>query len=464
MSDLSDDMPFAEGTARHAELSNALVRDIIHALDNDHDHIVRDLCATLQSQDQAELLNQISTGQREQLIAVLGDGLAEDVLAWLDEDAAEDVINALGHEKAAAALSNLERDDALHLLKDLSEEDQQVLLDSMQEETRQDLAQGFAYPEESAGRLMQKQFVSIPEFWTIGNVIDYLRTQDEDALPEHFYVIYVVDHRFHPKGLIPLSRVMKCSRETRVEEAMTTNLHVQQTDTDQEEVAHIFRKYGLVEAPVVNADQRLVGTITVDDVVFVMQKEGEEDFLKSAGLNSQDLYYSLYESVKTRFPWLFVNLLTAIAASFVIGMFEAALQKLVILAVLMPIIASMGGNAGIQSATIAVRALATRKLASGNIMYMVRKEMMLGALNGIGLALITGVGVWIVYGDIHVAGIFAAATVITMIVAGFSGAALPFVLQRFGVDPAISSGVFLTMLTDILSFFTFLGLATWLLG
>ncbi len=443
------------------ELSKERMRDIVDALDDEHYEIVRELCFHLQAQDQAELFNRLSMAQREKLVAALGDALAEDVLAWLDEDAAADVIVALGHEKAVKALSGLERDDALHLLKDLSEEDQQVLMESMQEETRQDLEQSFAYPEESAGRLMQKRFVSVPEYWTIGNVIDHVRTQE--ALPEHFYVIYVVNPRFHPKGLIPLSRLMRCGRDVKVEDVMTTHLHTQHLDTDQEEVAHIFRKYGLVEAPVVGAEGRLVGTITVDDVVFVMQQEGEEDFLKSAGLNSQDVYYSLRDSVKTRFPWLFINLLTAIAASLVIGMFEGVLQKMVALAVLMPIIASMGGNAGIQSATIVVRALATRKLSMGNVWYMVRKEMMLGALNGLGLATLTGCGILLIYRDAHIAGIFAAATVINMIIAGLTGAALPFLFQRLRVDPAISSGVFLTMFTDMFGFFTFLGLATWLL-
>jgi magnesium transporter len=462
MEDAKERLSFANATpTSHRELSDALVDTILRTLDDENYPIVRAICETLEAQDQAELLNKLSTTKREQLVHALGATLAEDVLAWLDEDAAEDVIAALGHEKAVEAISGLERDDALQILTELSEEDQQVILESMQEETRQDLEQGFTYPEESAGRLMQKRLVSIPEYWTIGNVIDHLRTQQD--LPEHFYVMYVVDHRFHPKGLLPLSRVMCAGREIRVSDIMTTRLHLTQTDTDQEDVAHIFRKYGLVEAPVVNADGRLVGTITVDDVVFVMQQEGEEDILKSAGLNSQDLYYSVIDSVKIRFPWLFVNLITAIAASFVVGMFESTLQKMVILAVLMPIIASLGGNVGIQSATIAVRALATRKLAANNIHYVMRKEVALGAVNGLGLAIIAGGAVLVIHQDLAVAAIFSSATIITMMVGGLMGAGLPFLLQRLGVDPAVCSGVFLTMFTDIFSFFTFLGLATWLL-
>ncbi len=445
-------------TAPEGELSDILVNDIIGALDDDKHQEVREHCAGLQCEDVGELINQLSSNQREQLIDVLGDDLSDNVLATLDPDAVSDVISALGHEKAVEALSNIERDDALHLLEDLPLQDQQELLQSMQDDAREDLEQSFTYPEESAGRLMQKRFVSVPEFWSIGNTIDYLR--EKENLPENFYVIYVVDHRFHPKGKLPLSRIMQCGRDSLVANVMNTNMHTQQVETDQEEVAHVFRKYGLVEAPVTNPEGRLVGSITVDDVVFVIQEEDEEDFLKSAGLQSQDLYSTLMESVKQRFPWLFINLLTAIAASVVIDLYDETIQSLVLLAVLMPIIASMGGNAGIQSATIAVRALATKKVARSNAIYMIRKEICLAALNGLGLAIITGLGILLIYQDPHIAGVFAAATVMTMIIAGLSGAGLPFLLQRIGIDPAIASGVFLTMLTDIFGFLAFLGLAS----
>ena len=444
------------------ELSDEVVADVVEGLDDGDVAQVQEACEGLHSEDHAELLNQLGTNQREQLVEILGEDLPDDVLPSLDAGAAEDVIRSIGHDKTVEALSNIERDDALKVLEDLPEGDQQDILDSMHEEARRDLEQSFTYPEASAGRLMQKRFVSIPEFWTIGHTIDYLREQ-EDTLPEHFYVIYVTDHKFHPVGIIPLSRMMRHGRDIKINEVMTTKLHVHHTDADQEEVAFVFRKYGLVEAPVVNDQNRLVGSITVDDVVDVIQEEDEEDFLKSAGLQSQDIYNTLSESVKQRFPWLFVNLLTAIAASFVIDLYEHTIQQLVLLAVLMPIIASMGGNAGIQSATIAVRALATRKLAASNAGYMIKREIMLGALNGIGLAAITGVGILLIYQDAHIAFVFAAATIITMIVAGLSGAGLPFLLQKLGIDPAIASGVFLTMLTDMFGFLAFLGLASLLL-
>lgn len=450
-----------EESHQDGALSDELFNDVIDGLDDGDVAQVQEACEGLHCEDKAELINQLATDQREQLVEILGDELSDDVLPSLDAGAAEDVLRVIGHEKTVEALSNLERDDAFHMLEELSEDDQQDILESMQDEARRDLEQSFTYPEESAGRLMQKRFVSVPEFWTVGDVIDYLRKQDD--MPEHYYVIYVMDHKFHPKGLLPLYRLMRCQREIKIADVMTQRMHVQHTDTDQEEVAYVFRKYGLVEAPVVNEENRLVGTITVDDVVSVIQEEDEEDILKSAGLQSQDLYDSIADSLKQRFPWLFVNLLTAIAASAIIGLYEDTIQQLVLLAVLMPIIASMGGNAGIQSATIAVRALATKKLATGNAGYMIRKEIMLGALNGIGLGVITGVGVLLIYQQLDIALIFASATVITMIIAGLSGAALPVLLQKLGVDPAIASGVFLTMLTDIFGFLAFLGLASFLL-
>lgn len=447
-----------EEQASSGVLCDETVEAIIEGLEEERHSAVREYCADLQPEDVGELLNQLPTQQRSDLIATLGDQLEHEVLTNLHADAVVDVIDALGHEKAVEAISAIERDDAVQLLEDLSTEVQEGLMESMREEARVDLEQSFAYPEESAGRLMQKRFVSVPEFWTIGNTIDYLR--QHNGLPDDFYVIYVVDHRFHPQGMLPLSRIMQSKREARVSEVMHQQIHLQPVDTDQEEVAHVFRKYGLVEAPVVNADGRLVGSITVDDVVYVIQEEDEEDFLKSAGLQSQDLYETIRQSIRQRFPWLLLNLLTAVAASMVIDAYDQTIEKLVVLAVLMPIIASMGGNAGIQSATIAVRALAMKKLATNNIGYMIRKEVTVGALNGLGLALLTSVGIVVLYQDIQVAAIFALATVITMVVAGLSGAGLPFLLQKLGIDPAISSGVFLTMLTDMIGFFTFLGMAT----
>ncbi len=447
----------------HITLTEDVVNDVVMGLQGDDSPQVQEACEGLRCEDKAELLNQLNTAQREQLVEILGDELTDNVLPALDADAAEDVLRALGAEKTAEKLSNLEVDDAVYVLKEFSSAEQQTILSGMNAEVRRDIEQSFTYPEASAGRIMQKRVVSVPEFWSVGQVIDFMREQNQDDLPEHFYVIYVTNHRFHPVGVLALSQLMRCNRDTRVSDLMNTDIHPHHTDDDQEDVAFVFRKYGLVEAPVVNTQGRLVGTITVDDVVSVIQEEDEEDFLKSAGLQSQDVYDTLFESVKQRFPWLFVNLLTAIAASAVIDLYEDTIQQLVLLAVLMPIIASMGGNAGIQSATIAVRALATKKLAKGNAKYMIRKEVMLGLLNGIGLATITGLGILLIYQQLDIAIIFATATIITMIVAGLSGAGLPFLLQKLGIDPAIASGVFLTMLTDMFGFLAFLGLASFML-
>ena len=447
----------------HINLTDDVVHEVVHGLQGEDSPQVQEACEGLRCEDKAELLNQLNTPQRELLVEILGDDLTDNVLPALDADAAEDVLRVLGTQKTAEKLANLEVDDAVYVLKEFSNTEQQTILNEMDSEARRDIEQSFTYPEASAGRIMQKRVVSVPEFWTVGQVIDYLRTQSEETLPERFYVIYVTNHKFYPVGVLPLSDLMRCNRDNKLTELMNTDIHPHHTHDDQEDVAFIFRKYGLVEAPVINEQGRLVGTITVDDVVSVIQEEDEEDFLKSAGLQSQDVYDTLFESVKQRFPWLFVNLLTAIAASAVIDLYENTIQQLVLLAVLMPIIASMGGNAGIQSATIAVRALATKKLAKGNAKYMIRKEIMLGFLNGIGLAVITGLGIFLIYQQIDIALIFASATVITMIVAGLSGAGLPFLLQKLGIDPAIASGVFLTMLTDMFGFLAFLGLASFML-
>jgi magnesium transporter len=301
----------------------------------------------------------------------------------------------------------------------------------------------------------------VPEFWNVGDVIDYLRRHAD--MPEEFYVIYVIDPKFHPVGYLTLSKILRHPRDNKLHELMETDMHPLRAEVDQEEVAYVFRKYGLVEAPVINEQGRMIGTITVDDVVHVMREEEEEDFMKSGGVSTKDMYDSVSSSVKRRFPWLFINLLTAIAASAVIDVYEDTIQQLVLLAVLMPIIASMGGNAGIQAATVAVRAIATRHVAAAGAFKMVRKEMMVGLLNGVGLAVITAVGIMIIYGNIQIAVIFAVATVITMIVAGLSGAGLPLIMERMKVDPAIASGVCLTMLTDIFGFFAFLGLASFIL-
>jgi magnesium transporter len=448
-----------DGYSRIPEL---LMRQVTDALDDEDVAQVRLLVNSLGTEDQAELFNRISDTYRELLTQALQEAFNSDILPLLDADAADEVIQALGAAKTAEVIASLDTEDAVQIISELDEDEQQEILESVDVGTRQELEEALSYPEYSAGRLMRKNMVYVPQYWTVGDAIDYMRKAE--GLPEDFYAVYVVDPKFHPVGDVLLAKLMQNRRDCPIQDIMNAKLHPQTTSTDQEEVAYVFRKYGLVESPVVDDHGKLVGTITVDDIVYIMQDESEDDFLKSGGVREQDIHAGLFETVSMRFPWLFVNLLTAVAASGIISLFGATIQKMVLLAVLMPIIASMGGNAGIQAATVAVRAIATKRLTPAKTTAYVIKEVMLGGLNGIGIAIATSIGIWLLYDDATIAVIFSVATILNMMVAGFFGATLPMVFIRLGFDPAISAGVFLTMFTDMFGFFMFLGLAALVLG
>ena len=450
------DDPIGSERDVHA-LSPERVRSVLEALEGTDAESIRQLVEPLHTEDLAELINGLSALEREKLIDAIKRDFDDEILPFLDTETADAVMEQLGARRSAQAIGELELDDALHILEDLDPEEQQEILKSIDPATRKELEAGLSYPEESAGRLMRRNMVFVPEFWSVGDTIDYLRRHPK--LPEDFYVIYVINPQFRPVGFMPLATVMRHSRDAKVADLMQRDLQKFNTSTDQEEVAHIFRKYGLVEAPVIGEEGRLVGSITVDDAVEVMREELEEDFMKSSGVSGQDSG-AVLAAVRMRFPWLFVNLITAILASFVIDRFSATIEQMVILAVLMPIVASMGGNAGIQASTVTVRAIAMRRVNVRGAWKTVWKEVMIGGLNGFGIALLTGVGIWLFYGDPQIAAIFALAMMVVMVMAGLAGAGLPMLMRRLGIDPAITSGVFLTMLTDIVGFLSFLGLAT----
>jgi magnesium transporter len=304
---------------------------------------------------------------------------------------------------------------------------------------------------------MQREMVVIPSAWTLGETIDYMRAADD--LPDDFYDLYIVNPKHQPIGKIPLSRVLRTRRPVRLTEIMETDLKAMPVTLDQEEVAHMFRQYGLVSAPVVDDGGRLIGVITVDDVVHIIEEEAEEDALKLAGVAETDLYSATLDTTRARFPWLVVNLVTAILASAVIGLFEATIEQIVALAVLMPIVASMGGNAGTQTVTVAVRALAMKDLTESTTRRFIGKELFVGAANGILFAALAGGVTWLWFGSSKIAVVIAAAMIVNMIVAGLSGTLIPIALERANIDPAIASSVFLTTVTDVVGFFAFLGLA-----
>ena len=411
------------------------------------------LVRPLHAADHADLIERYSGRNREALVVVLGRYFDPETLTYLDDKVREEVIPLLDEEVLRNAMHMLESDDAVEILGELDDDEQARLLDTTPDRERAMVEEGLA----SAGRLMQREMVTVPEHWTVGQTIDFLRTTEQ--LPNYFYDIYVVDPAHHPFGKLSLSRLLRSKRPVRVADVMSTDFHKVPLVMDQEDVAMMFRQYGLVSAPVVDADERLIGMITVDDVVDVMNEEAEEDILRLGGVANDDLHGSLLSTTRSRFSWLAVNLVTAIVASGVIGAFETTIEKIVALAVLMPIVASMGGNAGTQTLTVAVRALSMRELSSTNAFKFVMKEMTVGSLNGIMFALIAAGACWAWFGDPQIAAVMASAMMINLFVAGLSGTLIPITLERFKIDPAVASTVFLTTVTDVVGFFTFLGLA-----
>ena len=441
-------------------LSPEFVEEVQDAIGHADLTAARALVYSLPAPDQAELFEQLNPDERHWLTEAIASNFDASTLAELSPEAAEDVLEALGAEKSAEVLAAMETDDAVHILEDLSPQSQQEILEELPALIRRELEDSLTYPEASAGRLMRKTVVAVPENWTVGDTIDFLRASEQDDLPEFFYILYTVDAAFAPTGRIMLSAILSHKRDVKLTEISNPNLYAVGPETDQEEVAYLFRKYALVEAPVINESGMLVGTITVDDVVDVIEEEAEEDILRAGGITMLDFHARLRETVRSRFWWLFVNLLTAVLASWVISWFEGALEKIVALAVVMPMVASMGGNTGIQSSTVAVRAMAVKYLTDTNRWSFVRKEMLIGTLNGIGIGAIMAVGTFFWFHDAGISVILLAAAIITMTFGGLFGALIPIWLQRFNIDPAITSGVFLTTVTDCTGFFSFLGLAT----
>jgi magnesium transporter len=435
---------------------------VITALDTGDKDALKELVDGLHYADVADIVERLSPDRREQLITEIGPEMAPDVLAELDEAVREEIFEAMEPEQIAAHVQELDSDDVVEIVKEMEEPDQQAVLEAMPAPDRRLIEESLSYPEDSAGRMMQREIVTVPTHWTVGETIDFMRNAaegDDDILPSSFYDIFVVDPMHKPVGAIHLSHLLRSKRPIKVSEIMQTELKLIPVTMDQEDVAFLFRQRDLVSAPVVDDAQRLVGAITIDDVVDVIHEEHEEDMLALAGVGEDDLYDAAIDTTKARFRWLMLNLFTAILASLVIGLFETTLQQVVALAILMPIVASMGGNAGTQTLTVAVRALATRELTSTNAYRVIGKELMVGAINGVLFAVITGIVALVWFNEPMIGVIIGLAMIVNMVVAGLAGASIPLMLDRFGIDPAIASSVFLTTVTDVVGFFAFLGLA-----
>lgn len=444
--------------AKTVGLSDERISEIIDDLNNEDGTLLEEDLKELSLADTVDLIHKITPEQRAKLFGLHGNTLDPYIYVEIDPGLRQDALSAMPAQKIAEIVSSLDSDDALDLLINLDEDFQKDVIRKLSAKMRVAMEEGLSYPEESAGRLMQREYVAVPQFWTVGKTIDYLRAAAPD-LPDDFYDIIVINPGYHVIGEIRLSRLIKARRAEKLENLTLDETHTVPADMDQEEVALIFRREGLGSAPVVDADDRLIGVITVDDIIDVINVEAQEDILKLAGVEGGDLYRAVLSTTGSRFRWLFLNLLTAILASIVISMFETTIQEVVALAILMPIVASMGGNAGTQALTVAVRALATRELSSSNMLRIIWKETLVGTLNGIGFAIIMGLiaGLW--YSNPALGFVIAIAMVANLIVAGLCGAGIPILLQKSGADPAVSSTVFLTTVTDVVGFFGFLGLA-----
>jgi magnesium transporter len=466
--DLEAALPEMDSAALHAELTLAerYVGPVAEAIEARDVARIEALFDELHPADLADVIALLHEDDRMTLIELLGGSLPAEVLPELDSNLTEEVVSAMRPEAVAEAVSELDTDDAAFILEELDEETRAAILSKTTATDRLALNQAFDFEEESAGRLMQREVFAAPSFWTVGQIIDRLRGKEE--LPDRFYEVFVVDPANKPVGAVPLSTLLKTQRDVPIEKIMNKDIRSIPVAMDQEDVAYKFEQYNLISAPVVDESGRLVGMITVDDVVEIVHAESHEDMLALGGVESDaGITDSVFETVRSRFSWLAVNLGTAILASLVISLFGAAIEQVVALAVLMPIVASMGGNAGTQTLTVAVRSLAMRDLTPSNAVRIIWRETIVGGLNGVLFAIITGAlaGVWHSMSGhtpsdaLKLGVVIGAAMIINLVAAGLAGILVPLGLQRAGADPAVASAVFVTTVTDVVGFFVFLGLA-----
>ncbi len=410
--------------------------------------------------DAADVVEQLSANETQAAARLAPEAFGGDVLAELSDDALEDVVESLNTRQIADAINEMDFDDAVQLVEELDDSLRAGVLSKLTPEVRSALENSLKFEEDSAGRLMQRDFVTAPQYWTVGQLIDYVRQASKDRLPEVFYEVYVVDPAFHPLGSIALSALLRAEREMPLTKIMAPLRAVVTPKMDQEDAAYLFEKYDLPSAPVVDEQGRLTGMIMVDDIVEVLQEEHKEDMLALAGVNEAGLADTVLETVRSRAPWLIINLGTAILASSVIASFSAVISKVVALAVLAPIVASMGGNAGTQGLAVAVRSIASRDITSANVRRIIIREVSAGLINGLIFAAIIGPIAYIWFHSIPIAMVIGAAMLINLLIAALAGILVPLGLKKLGADPAVASSVFVTTATDVIGFFVFLGLAT----
>ncbi len=438
-------------------LTDEFVRSVSEAVDDGNANLAQELVNPLHNADIADLFELIDEDERAPLAGALGDLVSADVLSEMNEHVREDLIEILEPGQIADLTEQLETDDAVAIIEDLEEGEQQAVLAELDDEDRAVIESALTYPEESAGRIMQRDLVAVPEHMNVGQLIDYLREHGD--LTTEFWEVYVVDPSYKPVGTCQLSWILRVPRDIAVADIMKREQTLIPVDMDQEEVALRFQKYNLISAAVVNEDGRLIGMITVDDILHIVEDEASEDVLLLSGAGEGDINEPIRDSYKSRVKWLIANLATAMIASFVISIFGAAIEQMVALAVLMPIVASIGGNAGTQTMAVSVRALAMNELTRSNTRRVIIREFRVAMLNGGTIAVLIGIGTALVFSNPMLGGVIAAAMLINIVIAGFAGIFVPVMLERMKQDPALASSVFVTMITDTMGFLAFLGLA-----
>ncbi|WP_226698972.1 magnesium transporter [Qipengyuania gaetbuli] len=437
-------------------LKREFVQAVEDALEAGDEGEVYDLVEPLHPADVADLLELLEKDERTQLASAITDLMTSDVVAELNDYVREEMMEALPADAVAQIAEQLETDDAVQLIEDLDEEDQRAVLAELDPEDRIAIQTALSYPEETAGRLMSREFVAVPEHITVGGLIDFLR--DQHDLPEDFFEVFVVDQRHHPVGTCQLSWILRTPRNIALSDVMKRDQTLVPAMLDQEEVALMFQKYGLISAAVVDEDGRLVGQMTVDDVVHIISEEAGEDALLMSGAGEGDINEPIREAYSARVRWLVANLGTALIASLIIALFGAAIEQLVALAVLMPIVASIGGNAGTQTMAVTVRAIAMNQLTRSNTGRILAREMRVALLNGATIAVLVGAATAAIFSPL-LGGVIALAMIINVVTAGLAGVLVPVAFERLDQDPAVASSVFVTMITDSMGFFAFLGLA-----
>ena len=412
----------------------------------------------LHPSDTANLIENLSYDTRVKLIEIEEFNIDPEIFIELNDSVQTEVLQLLSTDSIAKIIKRLQSDNALSILENLDQSKKNTVLDKLPPKDRFLLEEGLSYPEDSAARIMQREFTAVPSDWSVGQTIDYLRENKE--LPEEFLEIFIVDNDFKPIGTVPSSRVLRAPRESKMNLIMREMPFLIPVDMDKEEVGHTFEDYNLVSAGVVNKNNKLVGMITADDVVTVVQEEAEEDALRLAGVGDEEITDSVLVKTKRRFNWLLLNLFTALLATWVISKFGASIEQMVALAFLMPVVASMGGNAGMQTLAVTIRAIATKELSSSNFSRVVAKEFLIGILNGIIFAVITAVIVQLWFKEFNLSLLIAISMILNMIVAGLFGILVPVSLKKLNIDPALASSVFVTTITDVIGFLSFLGIGS----